>query len=503
MTFVYLTDQLVSEVHRALIDADLVDDTSIRALTSDIPPSFTRALPDGGTPAGRSLLLIRKLNSTRTLESGVKPLPRFLENAIMLSGGETERTAIFRKALAVTEIEIALTSDDVIDLAPGQEKPCEFEVHNRGARRRVVSFAVVRDAPGLAVAFDQDTLSLEPGGRESVRVVIGASDSAPRAGEHSLRITATERAATSEVQWRTGPRKVVVASVPQATLDPLDAGTAASGHVYRLSARLVNTGNQSITGTLRGAPGHSGPNLLDPGRVEPLTGIDLPLGGTCDVTVNVTLDDRPVTEQTWWVPLRFDVGDGGPSLQLGTFPLRQQGLATPVAAWLNRKTITTRLGLVIGGVLALVTGFVLRGILAPEDTTSASENVSATSVADADADPVRYGPMNCDPGRFVSLVATTNGDVDTGYVWHYLRDVARHRRLPPPEAGGLAFVDTIRASRWQSFCATTRERHSGSTADGPRRIIWLGPFGSADVAAAACRTLHDEAKWSDCLPMPL
>lgn len=132
MTFVYLTDQLVSEVHRALIDADLVDDTSIRALTSDIPPSFTRALPDGGTPAGRSLLLIRKLNSTRTLESGVKPLPRFLENAIMLSGGETERTAIFRKALAVTEIEIALTSDDVIDLAPGQEKPCEFEVHNRG-----------------------------------------------------------------------------------------------------------------------------------------------------------------------------------------------------------------------------------------------------------------------------------------------------------------------------------------------------------------------------------
>jgi hypothetical protein len=507
MTFVYLTDGMVDRVHRALVEAHLVDEASIGALTSGIPPSFVGTQSGNGSANARALRLLRKLNETRALETGDKPLPRFLNNAVLISGG-TEHTTIFRKALEIAEIEIALTNDGVIDIAPGQEETCTIEVYNSSTRERTVSLAVATDFPESECVFDDDTVSLKPHERRFVDVTVRASAGVPVAGTHPLRITATEPATSPEIQWRTGPRMVVVAPVPRATLEPLDTGEAVSDQVYQLSAKLVNTGNQRITGTLRGAPDHSGPDLVDPSRVEPLDGIDVPVGETRAVTVTVTFESRPVTEQTWLVPLRFDLDDGGPSLRLGKVPLTQRGLATPVGVWLQQPRPLRNLHLVIITIVALVAGFLLRGIGSPDGeeseatpTTTTSGQASNTPVADVD--PLRYGVMECSPGQFVSLVATTDGPVDTGYVWHYLRGVARYRHLPPPEPGGPAFVETIQVSRWGSFCETTKWLHTRTSGDGPRRIIWLGPFSSTDVAAAVCATLDEKAEWNDCSPRPL
>jgi hypothetical protein len=91
-------DERLNAVRRAVMDLGLNTDGDLAALAAGIPPAFIGGAMAGPNPNAKLLTVTERMNTTRALVSGEVPLARWLDNAILLAGGN-DQELVFRAAL--------------------------------------------------------------------------------------------------------------------------------------------------------------------------------------------------------------------------------------------------------------------------------------------------------------------------------------------------------------------------------------------------------------------
>ncbi len=103
--------------------------------------------------------------------------------------------------------------------------------------------------------------------------------------------------------------------------------------------------------------------------------------------------------------------------------------------------------------------------------------------------------MPCDPGRWVTFLATYQGE--------YARFMAAQElATETARAGALRVNLIIQASTWAETCPEARDyAKSDQTIDETRTFLWTGPFESEAAAWRVCGLLG-KPKRNDCLAQP-
>jgi endonuclease G len=114
VSFTYLDDATLLEVQQAAINLGFANEGQLAALTAGISPAFVAVAMQGGNAQAKLITLTARMNSTRVLVSGEVPLTRWLQNAILLSGGMPEET-VFRKALERASVDGSAPSTAAAD----------------------------------------------------------------------------------------------------------------------------------------------------------------------------------------------------------------------------------------------------------------------------------------------------------------------------------------------------------------------------------------------------
>jgi endonuclease G len=99
MAFAYLDDETLKRVRAAAIELGFaISESALLDVVHDISPLFLGQVMVGGTAPAKLDSLLRRMNTTRALVSGEKPLLTWLDNAIFLAAGR-EQELVFRRAL--------------------------------------------------------------------------------------------------------------------------------------------------------------------------------------------------------------------------------------------------------------------------------------------------------------------------------------------------------------------------------------------------------------------
>jgi hypothetical protein len=161
---------------------------------------------------------------------------------------------------------------------------------------------------------------------------------------------------------------------------------------------------------------------------------------------------------------------------------------------LHSERAARRLGrtqLAAAAIAAFAVGCALMYAASSQGGSSRPVQASATVTALPEPPPETFTTMPCDPGRWVTFLATYQGE--------YARFMAvQELATETARAGELQAKLIIQASTWAETCPEARDY---AKSDETRTFLWTGPFESKPAAQRACVILRKAVR-HDCLVEP-